>query len=46
MRSALRYEWVRLRTLRSTWWLTGLSLLIAGLLGLPVPWGEGRAHRR
>jgi ABC-2 type transport system permease protein len=34
MRGALRYEWVRLRTLRSTWWLTGLSLLISGLLGL------------
>ena len=34
MKDALRYEWVRLRTLRSTWWLTGLSLLIAGLLGL------------
>jgi ABC-2 type transport system permease protein len=34
VRGALRYEWVRLRTLRSTWWLTGLSLLIAGLLGL------------
>jgi ABC-type transport system involved in multi-copper enzyme maturation permease subunit len=34
MRGALRYEWMRLRTLRSTWWLTGLSLLIAGLLGL------------
>jgi ABC-2 type transport system permease protein len=36
MRGALRYEWMRLRTLRSTWWLTGLSLLIAGLLGLPA----------
>lgn len=34
MTGALRYEWMRLRTLRSTWWLTGLSLLIAGLLGL------------
>jgi ABC-2 type transport system permease protein len=34
VKSALRYEWMRLRTLRSTWWLTGLSLLIAGLLGL------------
>jgi ABC-2 type transport system permease protein len=36
MKDALRYEWMRLRTLRSTWWLTGLSLLIAGLLGLPA----------
>lgn len=34
MIDALRYEWVRLRTLRSTYWLTGagvvLSLLVAG----------------
>jgi ABC-2 type transport system permease protein len=36
MKGALRYEWMRLRTLRSTWWLTGLSLLIAGLLALPA----------
>jgi ABC-type transport system involved in multi-copper enzyme maturation permease subunit len=34
MKNALRYEWMRLRTLRSTWWLTGLALLIACLLGL------------
>jgi ABC-2 type transport system permease protein len=34
MKNALRYEWMRLRTLRSTWWLTGLSLLVGGLLGL------------
>ena len=36
MRGALSYEWVRLRTLRSTWWLTGLSFLVAVLLGLPA----------
>jgi ABC-2 type transport system permease protein len=36
MKGALRYEWVRLTTLRSTWWLTGLSLLVSGLLGLPA----------
>ena len=46
MRSALRYEWIRLRTLRSTWWLTGLSLLIAGLLGLPALGIEPRAAPR
>jgi ABC-type transport system involved in multi-copper enzyme maturation permease subunit len=34
MSDALRYEWVRLRTLRSTYWLTGLSIVIAALLGL------------
>lgn len=36
MSNALRYEWVRLRTLRSTYWLTGLALLVAGLLALPA----------
>jgi ABC-2 type transport system permease protein len=41
MKGALHYEWMRLRTLRSTWWLSGLSLLIAGLLGLAVPGGSG-----
>ena len=34
MSDALRYEWVRLRTLRSTWWLTGLSIAASALLGL------------
>lgn len=28
MTDALRYEWVRIRTLRSTYWLIGLGLLI------------------
>jgi ABC-2 type transport system permease protein len=36
VRDALRYEWVRLRTLRSTWWLTGLTLVLSGVLGLPA----------
>lgn len=41
MSDALRYEWVRLRTLRSTYWLTGLSLLASGLLGLTALGGDG-----
>jgi len=28
MTRALAYEWVRIRTLRSTWWLTGLALVL------------------
>lgn len=32
MRAALRYEWLRIRTLRSTWWLTG----IVGTLGIAI----------
>jgi ABC-2 type transport system permease protein len=36
MTSALRYEWVRLTTLRSTWWLIGLSVVAQGLLALVI----------
>jgi ABC-2 type transport system permease protein len=28
MRDALAYEWVRIRTIRSTWWLTALALVL------------------
>jgi ABC-type transport system involved in multi-copper enzyme maturation permease subunit len=28
MRAALAYEWVRIRTIRSTWWLTGLAFVL------------------
>lgn len=28
MREALAYEWTRIRTLRSTWWLTGLAVVL------------------
>lgn len=34
MRAAFAYEWVRIRTLRSTWWLTGLALAF----GVGVSW--------
>lgn len=34
MRDALQYEWVRLKTLRSTWWLTGLTFAFSALAGL------------
>jgi ABC-2 type transport system permease protein len=46
MTDALRYEWVRIRTLRSTYWMTGLALLLpavlAGLLAafLPDSWWD------
>ena len=32
MTDALKYEWARLRTLRSTWWLLGTSLVISALV--------------
>jgi ABC-2 type transport system permease protein len=28
VRAALAYEWVRIRTIRSTWWLTGLAVVL------------------
>lgn len=35
MIAALRYEWVRIATLRSTWWIVALSVLVpAGLAAL------------
>ena len=40
MSDALRYEWVRLRTLRSTWWLTILSVVASGALGLTALGGD------
>ena len=32
MTDALKYEWTRLRTLRSTWWLLGTSVVLAALI--------------
>ncbi|WP_067440723.1 ABC transporter permease subunit [Nocardioides jensenii] len=29
MTAALRYEWARLTTLRSTWWITGISVVVS-----------------
>jgi ABC-2 type transport system permease protein len=28
VRSAFAYEWARIRTIRSTWWLTGLAVVL------------------
>ena len=28
MRAAFAYEWVRIRTIRSTWWLTGMAVVL------------------
>lgn len=36
MSAALRYEWVRLRTLRSTWWLLGLAVALHALVAFAV----------
>lgn len=39
MTAALRYEWRRLVTLRSTYWLVGGSLAIAVTLSMLIAWG-------
>lgn len=36
MSSALRFEWVRLRTLRSTYWLIGLGLVLSAAIAFGV----------
>src|SRR6185436_3453669 len=38
MNDALRYEWTRIRTIRSTWWLTGSALAIALLISVLLGW--------
>lgn len=39
MSAALRYEWRRLWTIRSTYWLIGLTLAVQGVLTFLVAWG-------
>ena len=41
MTAALRYEWVRLRTLRSTWWLLGLAVMLQALVAFAVASASG-----
>ncbi|MFC5803108.1 hypothetical protein [Streptomyces formicae] len=50
MRTALAYEWLRLRTLRSTWWTSAATLIVTALLALAfgalikdMSAGQGRA---
>ncbi|MEU0407810.1 hypothetical protein ABZ307_08260 [Streptomyces griseorubiginosus] len=43
MTSALRYEWIRLTTVRSTWWLIGLSVVAQGVLALVLTL-SGKSH--
>jgi ABC-2 type transport system permease protein len=36
---ALRYEWARITTIRSTWWLTGMALLVSFGFSLLIGYG-------
>ena len=38
MRDALSYEWTRIRTLRSTYWLTGVALGFSVLVAVAIAW--------
>lgn len=42
MRAALAYEWVRIRTIRSTWWLTGLAVVVG--IGISTLFSWAIAH--
>jgi ABC-type transport system involved in multi-copper enzyme maturation permease subunit len=37
--AALAYEWTRVRTIRSTWWLTGIAVLIGLLIAFGIAFG-------
>ena len=39
MTDALRYEWMRIRTIRSTWWLTAVTVLTGTAFALLISWG-------
>ena len=46
MRAALAYEWVRIRTIRSTWWLTGLALVLGVGISTLFAWAIAREFSR
>ncbi|GAA1862965.1 hypothetical protein [Asanoa iriomotensis] len=46
MNDALRFEWVRLRTLRSTYWLIGSALLLNAVIAVMIAWLEPDAPPR
>ena len=44
-RALLRSEWSKLRSVRATWWCTGLYLLVVGGTGWLAAAGAGTAPR-
>lgn len=46
MSDALRFEWVRLRTVRSTYWLLALALLLNALIALAIGLATRSAQSR
>lgn len=46
MIDALRYEWLRIRTIRSTYWITGAAVLIGVGLSFLIAMGSSIAYRQ
>lgn len=45
MTDALKYEWMRIRTIRSTWWLTILAMVFGTAIAFLVSWGISEAFK-
>lgn len=45
MTAALKYEWMRIRTIRSTWWLTTIAFLFGTALAFLVSWGISESFK-
>lgn len=43
MIAALRYEWLRIRTIRSTWWLSGITVFLAVSISFLIALGLSQA---
>ena len=45
MTDALKYEWMRIRTIRSTWWLTILAIAFGTAMAFLVSWGISESFK-
>ena len=45
MTDALKYEWMRIKTIRSTWWLTGIAATLAILVSFLIAFGISQAFK-
>ena len=45
MTDALKYEWMRIKTIRSTWWLSGIAATLAILVSFLIAFGISQAFK-